>query len=213
MVDASSLAAAEMTGRSSGYWMRSKLSTPRLSTFLLDDLEARDAGYRLGVVYTSDNRNREFDQRASLSAIRAARCVAVEMELATIAANGFRYRIPNATLPCVPDKPLHASPKPSAASVACYEASEREHLGIALSCLDRVRREHPDGLPAQEVRAPDEPLLGAERAASPRCIDRSVRLRPANHTVGIRWDPSGCEQRAARRGEDRARPGASRSRQ
>jgi AMP nucleosidase len=138
------------------------IPTHRLNTFLLDELEARQASYRLGVVYTSDNRNWEFNQSPALAAIRAARCVAVEMESATIAANGFRYRIPNATLLCVSDKPLHASPKLSASAVAFYEASKREHLDIALACLDRVRREHPGGLPAREIRAPDEPLLGAE---------------------------------------------------
>ena len=134
----------------------------RLNTFLLDGLESRDARYRLGIVHTTDNRNWEFNQRVPLAAMRAARCVAVDMESATIATNGFRYRIPNATLLCVSDKPLHASPKLSASAQAFYEASKREHLGIALSCLDRVRSEHPDGLPSQDIRSADEPLLGVE---------------------------------------------------
>lgn len=136
--------------------------THRLNTFLLAELDARQVGYRLGTVYTSDNRNWEFNQREALAAMRAARCVAVEMESATIAANGFRYRVPNATLLCVSDKPQHASPKLSAGAVEFYENSKRQHLDIALSCLDRVRHAHPGGLPAQEVRGPDEPLLGAE---------------------------------------------------
>jgi AMP nucleosidase len=83
------------------------------------------------------------------------------MESATVAANGFRYRIPNATLLCVSDKPLHASPKLSAGAAAFYETSKREHLEIALSGLDRVRREYPDGMPHHEIRSPDEPLFGA----------------------------------------------------
>jgi AMP nucleosidase len=138
------------------------IPTHRLNSFLLAELEAREAAYRLGTVYTSDNRNWEFNQREALATMRAARCVAVEMESATIATNGFRYRIPNATLLCVSDKPLHSSPKLSADAVAFYEANKRQHLDIALSCLDRVRQAHPDGLPAQDIRAPDEPLLGAE---------------------------------------------------
>src|SRR5699024_1483815 len=76
------------------------IPTHRLNTFLLDALEARSANYRLGTVYTTDNRNWEFNQREALASIRAARCVAVDMESATIAANGFRYRMPNATLLC-----------------------------------------------------------------------------------------------------------------
>ena len=134
----------------------------RLNTFLLDALEARGAQYRLGVVYTTSNRNWEFNQGMTLAAMRAARCVAIDMESATIAANGFRYRVPNAALLAVSDKPLHASPKLSTSAAAFYEASKREHLSIALSCLDRVRREYPDGLPPHDIRSPDEPLLGAE---------------------------------------------------
>jgi len=134
----------------------------RLNAFLLHALEERDAQFRTGVVYTTDNRNWEFNQRTALNDIRTARCVAVDMESATIAANGFRYRIPNATLLCVSDKPLHASPKLSGSAQAFYEASKREHLAIALACLDRVRTEHPDGLPSQDLRAPDEPLFGVD---------------------------------------------------
>lgn len=132
-----------------------------LNRFLLDALEQRQVPYRLGVVFTTGNRNWELNQRATLAAMRAARCLAIDMESATVAANGFRYRIPNATLLCVSDKPLHASPKLSVSAAAFYETSKREHLEIALSGLDRVRREHPHGLPHHEIRSPDEPLLGA----------------------------------------------------
>lgn len=131
----------------------------RLNTFLLDALDAADAQYRLGVVHTTDNRNWEFNQGSTLAAMRASRSTAVDMESATIAGNGFRYRIPNATLLCVSDKPLHASPKLSANASAFYEASKRQHLGIALTCLDRVRREHPGGLPSHDIRSSDEPLF------------------------------------------------------
>lgn len=132
-----------------------------LNRFLLDALEQRQVPYRLGVVCTTGNRNWELNQRATLAAMRAARCLAIDMESATVAANGFRYRIPNATLLCVSDKPLHASPKLSAGAAAFYETSKREHLEIALSGLDRVRREYPDGMPHHEIRSPDEPLFGA----------------------------------------------------
>ncbi|WP_028921378.1 hypothetical protein [Pseudonocardia acaciae] len=138
------------------------LPNHRLNTFLLDALDARDAKYRVGVVCTTANRNWEFNQGATLAAIKAARGVAIDMESATVAANGFRYRIPNATLLAVSDKPLHASPKLSTKAMAFYQASKREHLSIALSCLDRVRTEYPDGLPHDDIRAPDEPLFGAK---------------------------------------------------
>lgn len=132
----------------------------RLNTLLLAGLEARDVPHRLGVVYTTDNRNWELNQGSALRDMTQARCVAVDMESATIAANGFRYRIPNATLLCVSDKPLHAEPKLSDAARAFYDHSRRQHLDLALGCLDRVRAEHPDGLPGTDIRSADEPLLG-----------------------------------------------------
>ncbi|MFB4315044.1 hypothetical protein [Actinomadura sp. 21ATH] len=134
----------------------------RLNAILLDSLDAAGARYRLGVVHTTDNRNWEFNQGRTLAMMKSARSIAVDMESATIAANGFRYRIPNATLLCVSDKPLHAEPKLAGGAQPFYEASKRRHLSIALAALDRVGRDYPDGLPNQELRAADEPLLGTE---------------------------------------------------
>ncbi|MBC3191494.1 AMP nucleosidase [Pseudonocardia sp. C8] len=132
----------------------------RLNGYLMDALQRAEATYRPGVVHTTDNRNWEFNQSATLQRMRLARAVAVDMESATIAANGFRYRIPNATLLCVSDKPLHAEPKLAGGARTFYETSKRKHLGIALDAVERVRTEHPDGLPGSEVRSVDEPLLG-----------------------------------------------------
>jgi len=84
----------------------------------------------------------------------------VDMESATVAANGFRYRIPTATLLAVSDKPLHARPKLSADAQAFYTASRRQHVQIAISVASRVRALYPGGLPTADLRSPDEPLLG-----------------------------------------------------
>lgn len=132
----------------------------RLNSYLMGALERAEATYRPGVVHTTDNRNWEFNQSSTLYRMRLARAVAVDMESATIAANGFRYRIPNATLLCVSDKPLHAEPKLAGGARAFYETSKRKHLGIALDAVEQARAEHPDGLPGSEVRSVDEPLLG-----------------------------------------------------
>ena len=35
------------------------------------------------------------------------------------------------------------------------------HLEITLECIDRVRREHPAGIPNADIRSPGEPLFGA----------------------------------------------------
>ncbi len=137
-------------------------SNHRLNTYLLDALVRRELPYRLGTVYTTANRNWEFDQASVLDEIRLSRAVAVDMESATVAANGFRYRVPTATLLAVSDKPLHGRPKLNEAAQDFYRTTKRWHLEVAVEVVDRVRRAHPDGLPAADFRSPDEPLLGVE---------------------------------------------------
>ena len=137
-------------------------SNHRLNSYLLDALVRRDLPYRLGTVYTTANRNWEFEQGSVLADMRLSRAVAVDMESATVAANGFRYRVPTATLLAVSDKPLHGRPKLSEAAQEFYAATKRWHLEVALEVVDRVRETHPDGLPAADVRSADEPLLGRD---------------------------------------------------
>jgi len=140
------------------------VANQRLNDYLIAALDARGARYRTGLVLTTANRNWELEIDAMTRVFEQSRAVAVDMESATIAANGFRYRIPNATLLCVSDKPLHGSPKLAESARRFYEASRAAHLEIALSCIDRVRREHPSGIPNADIRSPDEPLFGAPTA-------------------------------------------------
>ena len=114
----------------------------------------------MGIVFTTANRNWELQLSAVASRLRLSRAIAVDMESATVAANGFRYRVPPATLLAVSDKPLHASPKLSADAQAFYAASRRQHVDIAISVVDRARQLYPGGLPTADIRSPDEPLLG-----------------------------------------------------
>src|SRR4051794_5571676 len=137
------------------------IPNPRLNALLLAALEARGSRFRMGVVYTTDNRNWELNQQRALEPMRLSRSVAVDMESATVAANGFRYRVPNATLLSVSDKPLHGSPKLEARSLDFYEATRRDHLALALECLDQVRERYPEGIPNDDLRSTDEPLFGA----------------------------------------------------
>ena len=67
---------------------------------------------RTGTVASLDNRNWEFgDHVAIIRRLSQSRAVALDMELAAIAANGFRFRVPYGTLLCVSDKPLHGEIK------------------------------------------------------------------------------------------------------
>jgi hypothetical protein len=90
---------------------------------------------RTGTVATIDNRNWELrDQSGPVRRLSQSRAVALDMESATIAANGFRFRVPYGTLLCVSDKPLHGELKlPGMASIStrprsaatCRSASAR----------------------------------------------------------------------------------------
>jgi AMP nucleosidase len=136
------------------------VSNHTLNTLLLGELTARGLRSRMGIVYTTANRNWELHLALAEDRLQQSRALAVDMESATVAANGFRYRIPTATLLAVSDKPLHAQPKLSADAQSFYGASRRQHVEIAISVTERVRQLYPDGLPATDLRSADEPLLG-----------------------------------------------------
>ncbi len=136
------------------------VSNHTLNTLLLDEVMARRLRCRMGIVFTTANRNWEFQVSSVSDRLRLSRALAVDMESATVAANGFRYRIPTATLLAVSDKPLHARPKLSADAQDFYVASRRQHVEIAISVADEARRLYPGGLPTADIRSADEPLLG-----------------------------------------------------
>lgn len=138
-----------------------------LNLCLQESLDHHNAAYRLGTVYTTSNRNWDFS-RQSVWDMHISRAIAVDMESATVATNGFRYRIPNATLLCVSDKPLHGSPKLSDAAQSFYANSRKRHLDIVIRAIEQSKRLHPNGLPNAGLRAPNEPLMGGADKAEDR---------------------------------------------
>jgi AMP nucleosidase len=136
------------------------VSNHTLNSLLLDELTARNLRSRMGIVFTTANRNWEFHLAAVQDQLRASRALAVDMESATVAANGFRYRIPTATLLAVSDKPLHARPKNATDAQEFYAASRRQHVDIAIAVTQKVSQLYPGGLPSAGLRSPDEPLFG-----------------------------------------------------
>jgi AMP nucleosidase len=115
--------------------------------------------YRIGAVYTTGDRNWELSLQRTLQHLRSSRSIAVDMESATVAANGFRYRIPSATLLCVSDKPLHGQPKLPSEAKSFYDDTKRQHIAIATSAIAMIKTEYPGGLPNTDIRAPDESLM------------------------------------------------------
>ncbi len=141
------------------------LSVPIAPSFLLNRylakvLEDRNLPYRVGTVYTTVDRNWELALRGTLDNLQSSRSVAVDMESATVAANGFRYRVPSATLLCISDKPLHGKPKLPQEAKAFYEETKKQHIAVALGALDIAKQDFPEGLPNSDIRALDEPLMG-----------------------------------------------------
>jgi len=131
-----------------------------LNELIIAALDERALRYRMGTVYTTGDRNWELNPTRISEEIRLSRSIAIDMESATIATNGFRYRIPTATLLCVSDKPLHGSPKLADDARAFYDTTRHWHLAVAADVLRRVRAAFGDGLPAAGLRSDDEPLFG-----------------------------------------------------
>lgn len=134
--------------------------THLLNVHLMEALAERKMKYRVGTVYTTANRNWEFAIGQTVKQFHLSRSIAIDMESATLATNGFRYRIPHATLLCVSDKPLHGKPKLSGAAQSFYQNSKMAHLEIVIDALDRVKNSFVSGLPTASIRAINEPLLG-----------------------------------------------------
>jgi AMP nucleosidase len=111
---------------------------------------------RTGTVVTNDDRNWELRYTQERRRINLSRAIAVDMESGTVAANGYRLRVPYGTLLCVSDKPLHGEIKLPGAANAFYESAVAQHLEIGLKTLDllRVRRET---LHSRKLRSFDEP--------------------------------------------------------
>src|SRR5262245_56160656 len=87
------------------------------------------------------------------------------MESGTVAANGYRLRVPYGTLLCVSDKPLHGEIKLPGAANAFYERAVAEHLKIGLATLDLLH-ERRDSLHSRKLRSFDEPPFRCRPGAS-----------------------------------------------
>jgi AMP nucleosidase len=118
--------------------------------------EALKRRLRTGTVVTNDDRNWELRFAQERRRINLSRAIAVDMESGTVAAQGYRLRVPYGTLLCVSDKPLHGEIKLPGAASAFYERAVGQHLGIGLKALDLLR-ERRDTLHSRKLRSFDEP--------------------------------------------------------
>jgi AMP nucleosidase len=113
---------------------------------------------RTGTVASTDNRNWELlpSHHAASTPERRfsqSRAIALDMESATIAANGFRFRVPYGTLLCVSDKPLHGEIKLPGMANHFYRERVDQHLRIGIRAIERLREAGVDQLHSRKLRS------------------------------------------------------------
>jgi AMP nucleosidase len=121
-----------------------------------EGVDALRARLRTGTVVTTDDRNWEL--RYSKSALRfsQSRAIGIDMESATIAAQGYRFRVPYGTLLCVSDKPMHGELKLPGQANRFYERAIAEHMLIGIETCQELKREGAK-LHSRKLRAFNEP--------------------------------------------------------
>ena len=112
---------------------------------------------RTGTVATIDNRNWELrDKSGPVQRLSQSRAIALDMESATIAANGFRFRVPYGTLLCVSDKPLHGELKLPGMATDFYRTQVSRHLLIGVRAMERLRDMPLERIHSRKLRSFEE---------------------------------------------------------
>ncbi|MGB7374897.1 AMP nucleosidase [Pontixanthobacter sp.] len=111
---------------------------------------------RTGTIVTTDDRNWELRYTTSAKRLSLSRAVGIDMESATIAAQGYRFRVPYGTLLCVSDKPLHGEIKMPGQANKFYEEAIAAHLMIGVTACNLLRGEG-NRLHSRKLRAFNEP--------------------------------------------------------
>lgn len=109
---------------------------------------------RTGTVATIDNRNWELrDEREQIERFSKSRAIGLDMESATIAANGFRFRVPYGTLLCISDKPLHGELKLPGMASGFYREQVNRHLEIGIRAMEKLRDMPIERLHSRKLRS------------------------------------------------------------
>lgn len=112
---------------------------------------------RTGTVATVDNRNWELrDNSGPVQRLSQSRAIALDMESATIAANGYRFRVPYGTLLCVSDKPLHGELKLPGMASDFYKTQVSRHLMIGIRSMEILRNMPIERLQSRKLRSFNE---------------------------------------------------------
>lgn len=112
--------------------------------------------FRTGTVATTDDRNWEIRAKRFFYMLRKSRAIALDLESATIATNGFRYRVPYGALLCVSDKPLHGELKARGTANSFYKTSLEQHLLIGLEAIEILKKDYHANLHSRKLRGYSE---------------------------------------------------------
>lgn len=112
---------------------------------------------RTGTVASIDNRNWELrDQSEPVRRFSQSRAIALDMESATVAANGFRFRVPYGTLLIVSDRPLHGELKLPGMASDFYRRQVDQHLEVGVRAIEIMRDLPTERLHSRKLRSFNE---------------------------------------------------------
>jgi len=111
---------------------------------------------RTGTVVSYADRNWELNYNQERQLLSQSRAVAVDMESACVATQGFRLRVPYGVLLCVSDKPAHGEIKLPGVADRFYDSAIGAHLRIGLETI-ALLKQNRDRLHSRKLRAFDEP--------------------------------------------------------
>ena len=112
---------------------------------------------RTGTVVSTDDRNWELRPVETFARYNHTRAIALDLESASLATNGFRFRVPYGTLLCVSDKPLHGELKLKGMANQFYAERVRQHMEIGLEAVRLLGKRGADLLHSRKLRGFDEP--------------------------------------------------------
>ncbi|WP_448851995.1 AMP nucleosidase [Corynebacterium sp. 335C] len=116
--------------------------------------EALRKRLRTGTVLSTSDRNWEWRPQPDIyRELQKSTAIGVEMESSTIAANGYRFRVPYGALLSVSDMPLHDKPKLPRSARRFYQASKVEHLMTAVRACEAMAA-RPESLHSRKLRRP-----------------------------------------------------------
>ncbi len=112
---------------------------------------------RTGTVVSCDDRNWEISAKETFARYNRTRAIALDLESASLATNGFRFRVPYGTLLCVSDKPLHGELKLKNMATQFYKDRVHQHMEVGLETIRLLRSRGSDILHSRKLRGFDEP--------------------------------------------------------